>query len=72
MPIEYTKDDLSPLPPSRAFVIQFRIDSDLAAGGCCGRIEHVTSGRVTHFTSLDELLGFATWILAGHAHRRSD
>jgi hypothetical protein len=47
----------------RAFVVQFRADTDLAQARCTGRVEHVVSGQATHFQSLEELLAFLTRIL---------
>jgi hypothetical protein len=43
----------------RAFVIQFlqRPGDD---GGFTGRVEHVGSGEVAHFTSPDDLVAFLT------------
>jgi hypothetical protein len=41
---------------TEAFVVQFRAGTDVAAGQCDGRLEHVASGRMTHFRSLEELL----------------
>jgi len=43
-----------------AFVIQFRPDTDLQAGRCSGRVEHVASFECTHFNSLDEVLAFVS------------
>jgi hypothetical protein len=48
----------------RAFVVQFRADTDAKAGRFKGRVEHVGSGRVAHFQSLDELLAFIVQMLA--------
>ncbi len=55
---------------TEAFVVQFRGGTDVA-GRYDGRLEHVASGRVTHFQSLEELaallkrwltdLGAALW-----------
>ncbi|MCS6804565.1 MAG: hypothetical protein RMM98_11660 [Acidobacteriota bacterium] len=42
----------------RAFVLQFQSDADLQQGQWEGRSEHVSSGRVMHFHSLQEMLGF--------------
>jgi len=47
-----------PLPPNCAFVVQFRADSEPGSGPCAGRVEHVTSGRLAHFESADDLLRF--------------
>jgi hypothetical protein len=40
---------------TEAFVVQFRAGTDVADGQYDGRLEHVASGRVTHFRSLEEL-----------------
>ena len=45
----------------RAFVIQF--DRSTSDKQCCGRIEHVQSGRRRHFESLAEAESFARQIL---------
>lgn len=47
----------------RAFVIQFRTETDVAAGRVAGRVEHVVSGQATHFHSLKELLAFIGRVL---------
>jgi len=47
----------------RAFVIQFRPETDLTSGRCVGRAEHVASFQATRFHSLDELLAFLTQML---------
>jgi len=54
----------SPLLPPWAFVVQFRVETDLAQGCCTGRVEHVVSGQAAHFQSLEELLAFLTQVLA--------
>jgi hypothetical protein len=58
----------SPLSPQRAFVVQFREDTVVTAGRfadyVAGRVEHVRSGQVKHFYSLDELLSFIVQMLA--------
>ena len=54
----------SPLSPQRAFVVQFRAETKLTQGRCAGRVEHVTSGQATHFSSLEELLAFIARVLA--------
>ena len=53
----------SPLLPPWAFVVQFRVETDLARGRCTGRVEHVVSGQATHFESLEELVAFLTRVL---------
>jgi len=54
----------SPLSPQRAFVVQFRTETDLGRSRCAGRVEHVVSGQATHFSSLEELLAFMARVLA--------
>ena len=53
----------SPLLPPWAFVVQFRVETDLAQERCTGRVEHVVSGQAAHFQSLEELLAFITEVL---------
>lgn len=53
----------SPLLPPWAFVVQFRVETDLAQGRCTGRVEHVVSGQAAHFQSVEELLAFLTRVL---------
>jgi len=45
------------------FVVHFRMSTDIAQGRIEGRVEHVVSGRATHFASLEELLAFMARIL---------
>jgi hypothetical protein len=40
---------------TEAFVVQFRGGTDVAADHCDGRLEHVASGRVAHFQSVEQL-----------------
>ncbi len=47
----------------RAFIVQFRAETDLAQARCAGRVEHVVSGQATHFQSLEELLAFLSRVL---------
>ena len=54
-----------PLPTNRAFVVQFRAQPPGATLAWDGRVEHVVSGEMTHFHSLDELLAFICHVLAG-------
>ena len=54
----------SPLSPYRAFVVQFRAETEVKRGRYAGRVEHVVSGRATHFASLEELLAFIGQVLA--------
>jgi hypothetical protein len=52
-----------PLPTNRAFVVQFRAQPSGAPLGWDGRVEHVVSGQVTHFHTLEELLAFMSRVL---------
>ena len=47
-----------------AFVIQFRPETDIAAGRFEGKVEHMLSSKAIRFHSLDELLEFIASILA--------
>jgi hypothetical protein len=53
-----------PLSPQRAFVVQFHADTEFNAGPVSGRVEHVVSGEVAAFSSLEALLGFMARILS--------
>jgi len=46
-------------------VVQFRVQPTGAPLGWEGRVEHVVSGQVTHFQSLEELWAFMRRVLAG-------
>ena len=46
-----------------AFVIQFRPETEIAAGRFEGRVEHIASTRAIRFHSLDELLEFMASML---------
>jgi hypothetical protein len=54
----------APLSPRLAFVVQFRANHGGARTSYTGRVEHMTSGRVTHFRSRSELWSFLTQIVA--------
>jgi hypothetical protein len=47
-----------------AFVVHFRLSTNIAQGRIEGRVEHVVSGQSTHFDSLEELLAFMGRVLA--------
>jgi len=51
------------LPTNRAFVVQFRAETELERGRWAGRVEHVVSGQATHFASLEELVAFMARVL---------
>jgi hypothetical protein len=50
------------LPTNRAFLVQFRTPSTRASP-YEGRVEHVVSGQVARFQSLEELLTFMMHVL---------
>ena len=52
------------LPSDRVFVVQFRHQPSGAPAGYNGRVEHLVSGRVARFHSLEELLAFMRRVLA--------
>ena len=54
-----------PLPTNRAFVVLLRAQPSGEPFTWDGRVEHVVSGQMTHFHSLDELLAFICRVLAG-------
>jgi hypothetical protein len=49
--------------PAQAFVVQFRRETVVDTGRIAGRVEHVVSGKVARFQSLDELMAFMTEML---------
>ena len=57
-------DRYAPLSVHRAFVVHFRTNSDVTQGRVAGRVEHVASGQVAHFSSLEELLAFIARVLS--------
>lgn len=53
----------SPLSVYRAFVVQFRGETDAARGRVAGRIEHVASRQTAPFQSWAEMQAFIARIL---------
>jgi hypothetical protein len=51
------------LPTNRAFVVQFRPDPPEGPPQYVGRAEHLASGQVARFQSLEELLAFMIRVL---------
>ena len=60
----------APLSVHRAFVVHFRLSTNIARGPIKGRVEHVVSGQSTHFDSLEELLTFVARVLTQQKERR--
>jgi len=56
-PLPPAKTDQLELHPDRAFVLHLDVRAQLP-GHVVGRVEHVTSGKVTHVTCLGELMAF--------------
>ena len=56
-------DPFVPLSVRRAFVVHFGPDMQAQTGRVTGRIEHVVSGRMVHFQSIDALLQFVAQVL---------
>jgi hypothetical protein len=52
------------LPANRAFVVQFRAQPIDASSTYEGRVEHLLSGQVGRFHSLEELLAFMVRVLS--------
>ena len=52
-----------PFAPEQAFVVQFGRETAVDTGRMAGRVEHVVSGKVARFQSLDELVVFMTEVL---------
>ncbi|MGH8072389.1 MAG: hypothetical protein ACRERE_45575 [Candidatus Entotheonellia bacterium] len=55
--------DVPALPANRAFVVQFRAHSTGALPSWEGRVEHLVTGQVTRFHSLEELVAFMSRVL---------
>ena len=60
------------LPASRAFVIQLHASSGASEVGHRGRVEHLASGRATHFADEDELWAFADSVLTAECSGQSE
>ena len=52
------------LPTNRVFVVQFRAQPTGASSLYDGRVEHLVSGQVAQFHSLEELMVFMMSVLA--------
>ena len=64
------KPTKAPLSVHWAFVVHFRLSTEIMQGRIEGRVEHVVSGQSTHFDSLKELLAFIARVLAQQKERR--
>jgi hypothetical protein len=54
-------------PTQRAFVVQLHTETDVAQHEVWGRAEHIVSGQVTYFKTMDELVQFMVRILTSPA-----
>ena len=53
----------APLSPHWAFVVQLREGTVLTPEGLHGRIEHIVSGQMSQFHSLEDMLAFMARVL---------
>ena len=58
--------------PEGAFVVQLRTGTANRGGVLVGRVEHVVSGRATHFESPAALLAFMRDVLRPHPQLTED
>ena len=58
-----TARDQPSLPTQRAFVVQLHAMSKIEKGQFKGRVEHIVSGRSTHFTTMKALKAFMRHVL---------
>jgi hypothetical protein len=54
----------APLSPARAFVVQFREETEPAGNSFRGRVEHMITGHAARFESAKELLAFLVRVLS--------
>jgi len=52
-----------PLSPARAFVVQFREETEDTCERFTGRVEHMISGEAARFQSPEELVAFLARVL---------
>jgi hypothetical protein len=50
-------------PTQRAFVVQVHVEADVTQGEVRGRAEHIVSGQVTHFETVEALVQFIMEVL---------
>ena len=54
-----------PLSVHRAFVVQLHADANVEEGCVIGRVEHVVSGQMATFQSVEDLLRFMAGTIRG-------
>jgi len=57
------------LPTDRAFVVQVHADATVEQGQVWGQVEHIVSGRATHFQSVEALVTFMVHVLTRATER---
>jgi hypothetical protein len=50
-------------PTQRAFVVQIHAETDVVQSEVRGRAEHIVSGKVTYFQTVEELAQFMVQVL---------
>jgi hypothetical protein len=50
-------------PTQRAFVVQIHAEVNVAQSEVRGRVEHIVSGQVTHFETVEALVQFIVQVL---------
>jgi hypothetical protein len=68
-PVALMETNQPSLPTNRAFVVQLHADAEVEKGQFFGRVEHVVSGKATHFASVDTLVTFITHVLTAQSAR---
>jgi hypothetical protein len=58
---------LAPFSAHHAFVVHFRVNSEVSQRRMTGRVEQIVSGQSTHFASLEKLVSFRSgyWLRSG-------
>jgi hypothetical protein len=62
--VQQTSSPGPPFPTRFAFVVQFGAETAVGHGQFMGRVEHIVSGDMAHFHTLDELWAFMSRVLA--------
>ena len=62
----------APLARHGAFVVHLREGTPVTASALYGRVEHVTSGAATSFSSLEEVRAFMERVLADHGRETQE
>ena len=50
-------------PTQRAFVVQLHAETNVAQSEVWGRVEHIVSGQMTYFQTVEELAQFIVHVL---------